>query len=144
MLNFRLWLFVCGFALRIIYMYIYLQLINIELQLHFAETMLQPTTILNSSGKYFVTDILWISFIILIIGLYTVLYTIWKDIVLVRIVLKTRIGLDACGVESNTGLQYNTDSHNIFPYYIFSSNKGIFARSIWPEVNCPYFHTPGK
>jgi hypothetical protein len=29
-------------------------------------------------------------------------------------------------------------------YYILSSNKGIFVWSIWPEVNCPYFHTPGK
>ena len=53
----------------------------------------------------------------LIIGYYTVLCTIWKDIVLVRIVLKTRIGLDACGVSSITGFQYNTDSYNIFPYY---------------------------
>ena len=35
------------------------------------------------------------------------LSTIWKDIVRVRIVLKTRIGLDACGVSSNTGFQYN-------------------------------------
>jgi hypothetical protein len=34
-----------------------------------------------------------------------VLCTIWKDIVLVRIVLKTRIELDDCGVSSNTGFQ---------------------------------------
>ena len=33
------------------------------------------------------------------------LCTIWKYIVLVRIVLKTRIRLDACGVSSNTGFQ---------------------------------------
>ena len=26
-------------------------------------------------------------------------------------------------------------------YYILSSNKGIFVWPIWPEVNCPYFHT---
>ena len=33
----------------------------------------------------------------------------------------------------------------VFPlYYILSSNKGIFVWPIWPEVNCPYFHTPGK
>jgi len=43
-----------------------------------------------------------------------VLSTIWKDIVLVHIVLKTRIGRD--GVSSNTGFQYNTDSYNIFSY----------------------------
>ena len=29
-------------------------------------------------------------------------------------------------------------------YYILSSNKDIFVWPIWPEVNCPYFHTPGK
>ena len=29
-------------------------------------------------------------------------------------------------------------------YYILSSNKGIFVWPIWPEVNCPYFHIPGK
>ena len=29
-------------------------------------------------------------------------------------------------------------------YYILSSNKGIFAWPIWPEVNCPYLHIPGK
>jgi hypothetical protein len=29
-------------------------------------------------------------------------------------------------------------------YYILSSNKGIFVWPIWPEVHCPYFHTPGK
>jgi hypothetical protein len=33
---------------------------------------------------------------------------------------------------------------NILAYYILSSNKGIFVWPIWPEVNCPYFHTPGK
>ena len=27
-------------------------------------------------------------------------------------------------------------------YYILSSNKCIFAWPIWPELNCPYFHTP--
>jgi hypothetical protein len=32
----------------------------------------------------------------------------------------------------------------IIIYYILSSNKGIFVWSIWPEVNCPYFHTPWK
>jgi hypothetical protein len=32
----------------------------------------------------------------------------------------------------------------IYYYYILSSNKGIFVWPIWPEVNCPYFHTPGK
>ena len=36
------------------------------------------------------------------IGYYTVLCTIWKYIVRVSIVLKTRIGLDATGVSSNT------------------------------------------
>ena len=30
---------------------------------------------------------------------------------------------------------------NIILYYILSSNKGICAWPIWPEVNCPYFHT---
>jgi hypothetical protein len=29
-------------------------------------------------------------------------------------------------------------------YYILISNKGICAWPIWPEVNCPYFHNPGK
>jgi len=53
---------------------------------------------------------------IILIGYYTVLCTIWKDIVRVGIVLKTRIGRDAAGVESNTGFQYNTDEYNIFPY----------------------------
>ena len=47
---------------------------------------------------------------------YTVLCTIWKYIVRVCIVLKTRIGRDAAGVESNTGFQYNTDEYSIFPY----------------------------
>ena len=42
------------------------------------------------------------------------LCTIWKYIVLIRIALKTRIGRGACGVSSNTGFQYNTDSYNIF------------------------------
>jgi hypothetical protein len=32
----------------------------------------------------------------------------------------------------------------IHNYYILSSNKGIFVCPIWPEVSCPYFHTPGK
>ena len=45
----------------------------------------------------------------LLIGYYTVLCTIWKDIVRVSIVLKTRIGREACGVSSNTGFQYNTE-----------------------------------
>ena len=39
----------------------------------------------------------------LIIGYYTVLCIIWKDIVRVCIVLKTSNGRDAAGVESNTG-----------------------------------------
>jgi len=43
--------------------------------------------------------------IIMIIGYYTVLCTIWKDIVRVCIVLKTRIERDAAGVESNTDFQ---------------------------------------
>ena len=30
----------------------------------------------------------------------------------------------------------------IYKYYILSSNKGIFVWPIWPEVSCPYFHTP--
>ena len=34
---------------------------------------------------------------------------------------------------------------NIWYYYLLhTSNKGIFVWPIWPEVNCPYFHTPGK
>ena len=48
-------------------------------------------------------------------GYCTVLCTMWKEVVLVRIVLKTRIGLYACGVSSNTGFQCNTDSYNVFP-----------------------------
>ena len=55
----------------------------------------------------------WMS---ILIGYYTVVCTIWKDIVRVCIVLKTRIGRDAAGIESNTGFQYNTDEYNIFPY----------------------------
>jgi hypothetical protein len=31
---------------------------------------------------------------------------------------------------------------NMSFYYILSSNKGICVWPIWPEVNCPYFHTP--
>ena len=50
----------------------------------------------------------------LIIGYYTVLCTIWKDIVGVCIVLKTRIGRDVAGIKSNTGFQYNTDEYNIY------------------------------
>ena len=50
---------------------------------------------------------------VILIGYYTVLCTIWKDIVRVCIVLKTSIGRDA---EFNTGFQYNTDEYNIFPY----------------------------
>jgi hypothetical protein len=50
----------------------------------------------------------------LIIGYYTVLCTIWKDIEGVCIVLKTRIGRDVVDVESNTGFQYNTDEYNIY------------------------------
>ena len=45
---------------------------------------------------------------LLLIGYYTVLCTIWKDIVRVCIVLKTPL--------SNTSFQYNTDEYNIFPY----------------------------
>ena len=52
----------------------------------------------------------------ILISYYTVLCTIWKYIVRVCIVLKTHIGRDATGVESNTGFQYNTDEYNIFPY----------------------------
>ena len=34
---------------------------------------------------------------------------------------------------------------NIWYYYLLhTSNKGIFVWPIWPEVNCPYFHTQGK
>jgi hypothetical protein len=33
---------------------------------------------------------------------------------------------------------------NMSFYYILSSNKGICVWPIWPEVSCPYFHTPGK
>jgi hypothetical protein len=43
---------------------------------------------------------------------------------------------------SLTDYVFNTMS--IAFYYILSSNKGIFVWPIWPEVNCPYFHTPGK
>ena len=32
----------------------------------------------------------------------------------------------------------------IYIYYILRSNKGIFVWPIWPEVNCPYVHTPKK
>ena len=38
----------------------------------------------------------------------------------------------------------NLNLSDIPNYYILSSNKGIFVWPIWPEVNCPYFHTPGK
>jgi len=40
-----------------------------------------------------------------------------KDIVLIRIVLKTCIGLNVGGILSNTGFHYNTDSYNILSYY---------------------------
>ena len=50
-----------------------------------------------------------IDLIPILIGYYTVLCTIWKDIVRVGIVLKTGIGRDVAGVVSNTGFQYNTD-----------------------------------
>ena len=49
--------------------------------------------------------------------LYTVIYNM-NYIILVRIVLKIRIRLDAYGVSSNTDFQYNTDSYNIIPYCI--------------------------
>ena len=49
-------------------------------------------------------------------GCCTVLCAMWEEVVLVRIVLKTRIGLYACGVSSNAGFQYNTDSCSVFPY----------------------------
>jgi hypothetical protein len=58
----------------------------------------------------------WMVVISILIGYYTVLCTIWKDIIRVGIVLKTCIGRDDAGVESNTGFQYNTDEYNIFPY----------------------------
>jgi hypothetical protein len=38
------------------------------------------------------------------------------SVVRICIVLKTRLGREAAGVESNTGFQYNTDEYNIFPY----------------------------
>ena len=41
-------------------------------------------------------------------------------------------------------MRAGSNNDNNFIYYILSSNKGIFVRPIWPEVNCPYFHTPGK
>ena len=47
---------------------------------------------------------------------YLVLCTIWTYIAWVGIVLKTRFGRDATGVESNTGFQNDTDEYNIFPY----------------------------
>ena len=50
----------------------------------------------------------------ILIGYYTVLCTTWKYIVRVGIVLKTRIGRDAAGVEANTGFQCNTDKYNIY------------------------------
>ena len=37
---------------------------------------------------------------------------------------------------------YTVQATFILAYYILSSNKGIFVWQIWPEVNCPYFHTP--
>jgi hypothetical protein len=42
----------------------------------------------------------------ILIGYYTVLCTIWKDIVRVCIVLKTRIGRDATGVQYRFSVQY--------------------------------------
>jgi hypothetical protein len=42
----------------------------------------------------------------ILIGYYTVLCTIWKDIVRVCIVLKTRIGRDATGVQYGFSIQY--------------------------------------
>ena len=65
------------------------------------------------------------------------LCTIWKDIVLVRIVLKTRIGLDACSVSSNTGFQCNTDSYNIYRliHGHFHIGLVIIPRPpYWPET----------
>ena len=52
-------------------------------------------------------------------------------------------------IHVRTMLLYNVSTSNelwkdIGIYYILSSNKGIFVWPIWPEVNCPYFYTPGK
>ena len=48
-------------------------------------------------------------------------------------------------------MSYFVECHELFHfisytahYYILSSNKGIFVWPIWPEVNSPYCHTPGK
>ena len=79
---------------------------------------LEPT-IYRTQGEHanhYTTNVVGLRQEEIVIGYYTVLCTIWKDIVRVCIVLKTRIGQDAIGVESNTGFQYNTDEYNIFPF----------------------------
>ena len=48
----------------------------------------------------------------------------WKDIVLICIVLKTCIRLNGSGVLSNTGFHYNTGSYNILPYYTGGRHVG--------------------
>ena len=66
---------------------------------------------------FFLTNIFFpVSYIINRL-LYTVIYNM-NYIILVRIVLKIRIRLDAYGVSSNTDFQYNSDSYNIIPYCI--------------------------
>jgi hypothetical protein len=74
----------------------------------------------------------------ILIGYYTVLCTIWKDIVLVRIVLKTRIGLDAAGLNNlqvphpkseyfkRTFLYSGTNLWNSLPSNIKSLNNEIW------------------
>ena len=63
--------------------------------------------------------------------------TIWKYIVRVGIVLKTRIRRDAGGVEANTGFQCNTDKYNIYRliHGHFHIGLVIIPRPpYWPET----------
>ena len=72
----------------------------------------------------------------------------WKDYIEKPWLLLEKI-LGKCEFDTSLKINHTIDQSRVTPviecfmyiYYILSSNKCIF---VWPEVNCPYFHTPGK
>ena len=84
-------------------------------------------------------SLVWLGLIL--ICYYTVVCTIWKYIVRVCIVLKTRIGRDAAGVESNTGFQYNIfpycTYHCIITYLLYSWNDQYYNNNFMLYCNLP-------
>jgi hypothetical protein len=68
-------------------------------------------------------------------------------IMIIRVIPNVKKHKNFSNTINKSKILHNQDSSKvgyIGIYYILSSNKGIFVWPIWPEVNCPYFHTPGK